>query len=115
VGQRRGLGVSAGEPLYVDRIEPSTQTVSLGRREDLRRRGFRAGGFNGFGPEWRSRECLVQFRYRSQPRPARVERGPGDEVVVTLEEPGLGIAPGQSAVFYDGERLLGGARIRETF
>lgn len=114
VGQRRGLGVAAGEPLYVRRIDAAANTVTLGRREDLYCRAFVADRFNGFGPDWSTRECLVQYRYRSPAVPALVEREEGDRVRVTLREPGFCVAPGQSAVFYDGNRLLGGARIRET-
>jgi tRNA-specific 2-thiouridylase len=117
VGQRKGLGIATGEPLFVRKIEPSTGAVHLGRKEDLYSHAFLADRFNGFGPGWQSgaaRECLVQFRYRSQALPALVERDGDDRVRVTLREPGYGVAPGQSAVFYDGNRLLGGARIRET-
>ncbi len=114
VGQRKGLGVAVGEPLYVRRLEPATNTVVLGRAADLAASVFRADGFNGFGPEWTGRELLVQYRYRATARPAWAERGAGGSVQVTLREPGIGISPGQSAVFYDGRRLLGGARIREV-
>jgi tRNA-specific 2-thiouridylase len=120
IGQRKGLGIATGEPLFVRKIDTATGDVILGRKEDLATRAFVADRFNGFGPLWQpgtARECLVQFRYRSPAVPALVERdadGDATRVRVTLREPGLGIAPGQSAVFYDGKRLLGGARIRET-
>src|SRR5690606_28953265 len=117
VGQRKGLGIAAGEPLFVRKIDMASGDVHLGRKEDLYSRAFLADRFNGFGPDWDGvapRECLVQFRYRSPAVPALVEREGEDEtrVRVTLREPGYGVAPGQSAVFYDGDRLLGGARIR---
>jgi tRNA-specific 2-thiouridylase len=117
VGQRKGLGVAAGEPLYVRKVDPASNTVTLGRKEDLYAHAFIADRFNGFGPEWEEgsgRDCLVQYRYRSAAVPARVVREAGDRVRVELRDPGYSIAPGQSAVFYDGDRLLGGARIRET-
>lgn len=119
VGQRKGLGIAAGEPLFVRKIDTTTGDVHLGRKDDLYSHAFLADRFNGFGPEWNSgtaRECLVQFRYRSAAVPALVEREEGDaeRVRVTLREPGYGVAPGQSAVFYDGDRLLGGARIRDV-
>src|SRR5690606_17650330 len=95
-------------------IDAGAGTVTLGRREELYCRAFVADRFNGFGPEWTARECLVQYRYRSAAVPALVEREPDGRVRVTLREPGFCVAPGQSAVFYDGDRLLGGARIRET-
>jgi tRNA-specific 2-thiouridylase len=114
VGQRKGLGVAAGEPLFVRKLDAATNTVTLGRREDLYSRAFVADRFNGFGPDWTARECLVQYRYRSPAVSAWVEREGGGRIRVTLREPGFCVAPGQSAVFYDGNRLLGGARIRET-
>src|SRR5690606_30675092 len=86
VGQRKGLGVAAGEPLFVRKIDPSTNTVTLGRKADLACRAFVADRFNGFGPEWTERECLVQYRYRSPAVPARVERGDDGRVRVTLRD-----------------------------
>ncbi len=119
VGQRKGLGIATGEPLFVRKIDTATGDVHLGRKEDLYSGAFLADRFNGFGPEWdhaAPRECLVQFRYRSPAVPALVERDRDDRsrVRVTLREPGYGVAPGQSAVFYEGDRLLGGARIRDV-
>jgi tRNA-specific 2-thiouridylase len=114
VGQRKGLGIAAKEPLFVRKIDPVTQTVQLGRKDDLYSRAFVADRFNGFGPDWSARECLVQYRYRSPAVPAFVEKEADGRIRVTLREPGYCVAPGQSAVFYDGNRLLGGARIRET-
>jgi tRNA-specific 2-thiouridylase len=117
VGQRKGLGVAAGEPLYVRKLDPASNTVLLGRQEDLYSRAFIADRFNGFGPAWEAgseRECLVQYRYRSPAVPARVVYDGEGRVRVELRDPGYCVAPGQSAVFYDGDRLLGGARIRET-
>ena len=113
IGQRKGLGVATGEPLFVRRLEPQANTVLLGRKEQLYSRAFVADRFNGFGPVWKARECLVQYRYRSPAKPAFVERESDGKVRVTFQEPGYCVSPGQSAVFYDGDRLLGGARIRE--
>jgi len=114
VGQRKGLGIATGEPLFARKLDPETNTVTLGRKEDLYSHAFYADRFNGFGPEWSSRECLVQYRYRSPAVPARVEKEADGRVRVTLHTPGYCVAPGQSAVFYDGDRLLGGARIRSV-
>lgn len=114
VGQRKGLGIATGEPLFVRKIDAVRNTVTLGRREELYSNAFTADRFNGFGPDWSSRECLVQYRYRSPAVPALVEKDAGGRIRVTLREPGFCVAPGQSAVFYDGNRLLGGARIREV-
>ena len=114
VGQRKGLGIAAGEPLFVRKLDTESNTVVLGRKEELYSHAFIADRFNGFGPDWSSRECLVQYRYRSPAVPALAEREENGRIRVTLREPGYCVAPGQSAVFYDGDRLLGGARIREV-
>lgn len=114
IGQRKGLGVATGEPLFVRRLEPGTNTVVLGRKEDLYCTAFLADRFNGFGPDWDARECQVQYRYRSPVKSAWVEKEGDGRVRVILREPGYCVSPGQSAVFYDGNRLLGGARIREV-
>ncbi len=113
IGQRKGLGVATGEPLFVRKIEPEANTVVLGRQEELYCNAFLADRFNGFGPDWDIRECQVQYRYRSPVKPARVEKAGDGRIRVILREPGYCVSPGQSAVFYDGNRLLGGARIRE--
>ena len=114
IGQRKGLGVATGEPLFVRKLMPESNTVVLGRKDDLYSNAFVADRFNGFGPDWDSRECLVQYRYRSPAKPAIVEKEGNGRVRVTLLEPGYCISPGQSAVFYEGDRLLGGARIRDV-
>ena len=113
IGQRKGLGVATGEPMFVRKLEPETNTVVLGRKEELYCTAFVADRFNGFGPDWEDRECLVQYRYRSPVKPALVERDADGRVRISLREPGYCVSPGQSVVFYDGDRLLGGARIRE--
>jgi tRNA-specific 2-thiouridylase len=114
VGQRRGLGVAYAEPLYVRRLEMETNTLVLGVKEDLDCLGFRADRLNLFEPLEGARECLVQYRHRSLPRRAVIREEGNGWVTVEMLEPGYCVTPGQSAVFYDGDRLLGGARIRET-
>jgi tRNA-specific 2-thiouridylase len=108
VGQRRGIGVSAPMPLYVTEVRPSTGQVVVGKKKDLEVREVRVRGMNWFlGPkEARS----VQVRYNSSPVACAVEEGESDEWVARLAEPVMGVAPGQSAVFYtgDGERVVGG-------
>src|ERR687893_445282 len=108
VGQRRGIGVSAPTPLYVTEVRPSTGQVVVGKKKDLEVREVRVRGMNWFlGPnEARS----VQVRYNGSPVACAVEEGEGGEWVARLAEPVMGVAPGQSAVFYagDGERVVGG-------
>src|SRR5215218_9587001 len=105
VGQRRGLGVSAPTPLYVTEVRPQTNQVVVGRRRDLEVREVRVRGMNWFLDPGEAR--LVQIRYNSAPVPCEVERGDG-EWVARFSEPVVGVAPGQSAVFYTGDRVVGG-------
>jgi tRNA-uridine 2-sulfurtransferase len=108
VGQRRGLGVSAPEPLYVTEVQPRTNQVVVGRKKDLHTSEVRVGGMNWFLSLGESGQ--VQIRYNSPPVPCEVEEAGGGEWLARLAEPALGVAPGQSAVFYtsDGERVVGG-------
>jgi tRNA-specific 2-thiouridylase len=107
VGQRRGLGVSAPTPLYVTEVRPQTNQVVVGRRRDLEVWEVRVRGMNWFLEPDEAR--FVQVRYNSAPVPCEVERGEG-EWVARFSEPVVGVAPGQSAVFYtgDGDRVVGG-------
>src|SRR5215208_2127119 len=109
VGQRRGIRVSAPTPLYVTEVRPQTNQVVVGRRRGLEVREVRVRDLNWFlAPE--EARCL-QVRYNSAPVAcdARWEEADG-EWVARLKEAVLGVAPGQSAVFYtgDGKRVVGG-------
>ncbi len=111
VGQRRGLGVAHKLPLYVAALDAEHGRVVVGQREEVARTAFRAlqASWVAHAPE-PGAPCEVQIRHRGRPLPARIEPE-GDSVRVTLHEPAVGVAPGQSAVFYRGEQVLGGARI----
>jgi tRNA-specific 2-thiouridylase len=112
IGQRRGVGVGGGERLYVVRIEPKTATLWLGPREATLCVGLVATEGNLLaGAELLEGEGVTaQIRYRHHPISCRVRREPeGWQVHFDTPEPA--ISPGQSVVFYLGERLLGGARI----
>ncbi len=115
VGQRRGIGLSAPTPLYVTEVRPGTGQVVVGKKKDLEVREVRVGGMNWFlAPEEAS---SVQVRYNGSPVPCTVEEDEGGGWVARLEEPAVGVAPGQSAVFYagDGERVVGGGVVRHRF
>ncbi|GAC1341718.1 MAG: tRNA 2-thiouridine(34) synthase MnmA [Myxococcales bacterium] len=111
VGQRKGLGLSHALPLYVSAIDAARQRVVVGTREEAQRTSFEAkdASWTVESPGAGAR-CEVQLRHRGKPLPARVEAD-GERVRVELLEPALGVAPGQSAVFYRGDTVLGGARI----
>jgi tRNA-specific 2-thiouridylase len=113
IGQRRGLGVSTGERTYVVDVDPSANRVVVGPGELLARRGlvadrvsWVAGRPPGDGPF----EADVRIRYRGDEVLSVVEAD-GDRLRVSFSTPRRGIAPGQSAVIYRSEELLGGARI----
>jgi tRNA-specific 2-thiouridylase len=113
VGQRRGIGVSAPTPLYVTEVRPRTNQVVVGSKRELEVREVRVRGLNWFLDPGEAR--FVQVRYNGAPVACEVERGEAKgEWIARLEEPVLGVAPGQSAVFYtaDGERVVGGGIVR---
>ena len=105
VGQRRGLGVTRPLPLYVAALDAPNQRVVVGTQEQAARRSFPIAGESWLAD--RPTRCEVQVRHRGEPLQCTVRDG---EVV--LDEPAVGVAPGQSAVFYRGDEVLGGARIR---
>jgi len=112
VGQRKGLGVAHRLPLYVAALDADAQRVLVGTREEVARSSFRARGARWVSePPEAGATCEVQIRHRGKPLAARLEPLPGGDVGVRLQEPALGVAPGQSAVFYRGDEVLGGARI----
>jgi tRNA-specific 2-thiouridylase len=113
VGQRRGLGVAGPEPSYVLEIEAAANRVVVGPGELLARPGLladRVTWIAGAPPSDGPFEAEVRLRYRGDDVPAVVEPL-GDRVRVELRTPQRGIAPGQSAVLYRGDELLGGGRI----
>ena len=113
VGQRRGLGVAGPEPSYVLEIDAAANRVVVGPGELLARAGVladRVTWIAGEPPSDGPFEAEVRLRYRGDDVPAVVQLL-GDRVRVELRTPQRGIAPGQSAVLYRGDELLGGGRI----
>ena len=112
IGQRKGLGVAFGEPRYVVRLDADSRQVVVGERQDLERTQFTANRVNWLAePPAGEIECEVKIRYLSEPAPATVAPLPDGRLEVELHEPRTGIAPGQAAVCYDGDRVLGGGWI----
>jgi tRNA-specific 2-thiouridylase len=113
VGQRKGLGVSSPSPLYVLQIDPATHRVTLGADEELATRTLRARDLNWISiPELTvPMRVRVKIRHRHEPAWATLEPVGSDEVVATFDEPQRAVTPGQSAVFYEGDEVVGGGWI----
>jgi tRNA-specific 2-thiouridylase len=110
IGKRRGFTVrGAHDPHYVLSVDPERNRIVVGTREKLEERSFEIGRINLF-EDLRGFDCQVKVRYRTRAIPAHVTID-GERGRVELNEPVYGLARGQFAVFYDGERLLGGGEI----
>src|SRR6201998_1130080 len=110
VGQRKGLGVATGSPLYVIQIHNDTRQVVVGNDAELYSCTLRAKRVNLISvAELREpMRVAVKIRHKHQPAPATIESTGPDEVLVTFDSPQRAITPGQAAVFYDGDIVLGG-------
>lgn len=113
IGQRKGLGFAAGEPRFVLRLEPETATVVVGRREETMRAEFMAREVNWVYPVHESErfDAEVKIRYRHRGACGRVEVLPEAKARVMLAAPESAVTPGQAAVFYDGDYVVGGGTI----
>jgi tRNA-specific 2-thiouridylase len=113
VGQRKGLGVATGSPLYVIQISGASKQVIVGGEEQLYSGTLRARRVNLIGVDdlREPMRVAVKIRHRHEPAPAVIEKTGDDEILVTFDEPQRAITPGQAAVFYDGEIVVGGGWI----
>ena len=113
VGQRKGLGVATGSPLYVIQIKGDSKQVVVGGDNELYSRTLRARRVNLISVETvgQPMRVAVKIRHKHQPAPATIESTGPDQVLVTFEEPQRAITPGQAAVFYDGDVVVGGGWI----
>src|ERR1700693_4313875 len=116
VGQRKGLGVATGSPLYVIQIKNDTRQVVVGKDEELYSRTLRARRVNliSTAEVRQPMRVAVKIRHRHQPTPATIEAAGPDEVRVTFDEPQRALTPGQAAVFYDGDIVVGGGWIENS-
>jgi tRNA-specific 2-thiouridylase len=123
VGQRKGLGVATGSPLYVININGAEGKVTVGGNDDLLSRtliardlnwiaidGLHDSGSNANTPM----RVAAKIRHRHEPAPAVLENAPNGEVRVTFDEPQRAITPGQAVVFYQDDLVVGGGWIAET-
>jgi tRNA-specific 2-thiouridylase len=116
VGQRRGLGLASKRPLFVESIDAARNRVVVGAAGDLEASGAileRVSWISGEPPK-RATRATVRVRYGHSGAPAWIEPRSGRAAVVHFEQPVRAVAPGQAAVFYDGDVVLGGGWIRES-
>jgi tRNA-specific 2-thiouridylase len=113
IGQRKGLGLSSGIPLYVVNIDAERASVTVGPREDLARPSLTASRVN-----WMSGEvpaapirAHARIRYRHREAPATITPLDGDRASIVFDEPQVAITPGQAVVFYEADIVLGGGWI----
>jgi len=113
VGQRKGLGVSSPTPLYVIQIDPASHRVTVGADAELATRTLRAGRLNWISiPELTApMHVEIKIRHRHDPAWAILKPAGTGEVLATFDEPQRAVTPGQSAVFYDGDEVVGGGWI----
>lgn len=122
IGQRKRLGIAAGRPLFVAKIDASKNTIYVGQKEKAMIRDFGVKDINWLIPEYRiqNTECrdfraTVKVRSMMNDEPATVLIMDSNAVKVIYDEPQWAPAPGQSAVFYDGDVVIGGGVISEIF
>jgi tRNA-uridine 2-sulfurtransferase len=113
VGQRRGLGVATGSPLYVLQIRGDRGQVVVGNNEELYSKTLRARRVNLIAVDdlRKPMRGAVKIRHRHEPAPAIIEEKNADEVLVTFDQPQRAITPGQAAVFYEDDMVIGGGWI----
>ena len=115
IGQRKGLGISYSEPLYVLAMNPYKNALVVGTRDELGRDtlvAHRVNWVSGIAPE-SSFRADVKIRYKSRPQPASVEPIEDGRIRVTFDDPQRDITPGQGAVLYEGDVCLGGGNIEK--
>jgi len=113
VGQRKGLGVATGSPLYVIQISGASRQVVVGSDEHLYSRTLRAKRVNLISVDdlREPMRVAVKIRHRHEPAAALIQKSGDDEILVTFDEAQRAITPGQAAVFYNGDVVVGGGWI----
>jgi tRNA-specific 2-thiouridylase len=116
IGQRRGLRLARGKPLYVVGIDRERNAVVVGEEREVYGSAFTVHSVNWILPQENGSpvSCRVKIRYNHPGADAVLSRRKDDELEVNLETPQKAITPGQAAVFYDGDTVLGGGWIKEV-
>ena len=115
IGQRKGLGIATGKPRYVLELNVVQNTLVVGDSEELERAGLKVDELNWIASEFPER-AEVQYRSSHRVCQARLEGSlEATEISVHFEEPQRALSPGQAAVFYHGDEVLGGGTIASAF
>ncbi len=116
VGQRKGLGLATGERVFVNKIDVDNNVVHVGSKEDVKATEFTVNSCNWLIPESfiLDKPVDVQIRYNHSAKPAMITRISPEEISVKFVNPESAIAPGQSAVFFQGELVVGGGIINSV-
>lgn len=118
IGQRRGLGISGPEPVYVRDIDPETKKITLSPRREMFFDGCTIENLNLFKDPGKIKNggpIQVQIRYNHKGVPCRISTSGNGTIKAEFESPQFAVTPGQSAVFYRGDVLLGGGIIKKGF
>jgi len=113
IGQRKGFGKGFGKPMYVVGLEPDTNRVIIGEEKDLYADELTAHSVNyiSVADAADGMAAVVKIRYKDEGKPARIYSLENNRVKIKFDQPQKAVTPGQSAVFYDGDRVLGGGII----
>jgi tRNA-specific 2-thiouridylase len=118
IGQRKGLRIAAGHPIYVTNIDPATNRVTLAQRDQLEKKSLIANQLNWLTTRpiriGESFACSAKIRYNHTPQPARATLNSPTELRIDFDQPQSAITPGQALVLYDGDILLGGGWIESA-
>jgi len=116
IGQRRGLGVAMGRPIYVLKIDPENNAIIVGEEKQLYKKSLIAGDVNFITIEELKEPMRVQakIRYMHEEAEALISPAEDGRVRVDFEEPQRAITPGQAVVFYQGDEVVGGGRIEQV-
>ena len=119
IGQRKGVGVALGYPIYVVDIETETNRVKLGSKQDLLKTRLTANQINLIGDRLKTAgdaglSCTAKIRYNHDPQPATAIVTGADELTVIFDQPQTAITPGQALVVFDGDVVLGGGWIESA-
>jgi tRNA-uridine 2-sulfurtransferase len=117
IGQRKGLGIALGYPAFVTEIRKETNEVVLGRQEHLERNGMIVSKLNlqKYDNIAQSLETITKVRYKDDGTAATIIQEADETMTVNFHEQVVGIAPGQAAVFYEGDDVIGGGWITKSF